>query len=126
MATEPPPPPNPPSADPASELDTLKELVAKQEAEILALREKYEPKSSKFNKAAGTYESSDEIPAWVEALEGNIEGSPVDERWVHLSRRGRNNINLTTRPHAASRLTTIEAQTDSRVSTTCTLQFRLC
>jgi len=82
MAEPPPPPANPSSADIPSELDTLKELVAKQEAEIMALREKYEPQSTKFNKAAGTYESSDEVPAWVEAMDSNIEGSAVDERFV--------------------------------------------
>mmetsp|Transcript_28030 Transcript_28030/g.53069 ORF Transcript_28030/g.53069 Transcript_28030/m.53069 type:complete len:367 (-) Transcript_28030:51-1151(-) len=73
-------PPAPPTAEQEAEgkIKELQELVEKQQEEILALKEKYEPSTDKFRKAAGTYDTSDEVPVWVQAMEENIEGSVVD------------------------------------------------
>ena len=61
-------PPAPPTAEQEAEgkIKELQELVEKQQEEILALKEKYEPSTDKFRKAAGTYDTSDEVPVWVQ------------------------------------------------------------
>ena len=81
-------PPAPPTIE--EELAKLRILCEDRAAEIVALKEKYEPTATTTVKAAGTYDASDEIPAWVEAFENSIEGQVVDDTFTTSSYRDSN------------------------------------
>eukprot|EP00520_Triparma_pacifica_P015356 CAMPEP_0118661646 /NCGR_PEP_ID=MMETSP0785-20121206/16403_1 /TAXON_ID=91992 /ORGANISM="Bolidomonas pacifica, Strain CCMP 1866" /LENGTH=366 /DNA_ID=CAMNT_0006555125 /DNA_START=58 /DNA_END=1158 /DNA_ORIENTATION=- len=81
-------PPPPPSAE--DELAKLRIQVEEQGAEIIALKEKYEPTVTRTVKAAGTYDASDEIPRWVESFENSIEGQVVDDTFTSSAYRDSN------------------------------------
>jgi acyl-CoA hydrolase len=89
MSTEDPPkPPSLPTVD--EELAKLRILCEKQEAEIIALNERYEPTMTTIVKAAGTYGASEDVPTWVEAFENSIEGLVVDDTFTTSSYRENN------------------------------------
>ena len=82
-------PPAPPTAEQGAEgkIKELQELVEKQQEEILALKEKYEPTTDKFRKAAGTYDTSDEVPVWVQ-----VRGEEVVSSSTTMGRAGSQSV----------------------------------
>jgi len=74
--------PAPPLPSTEDELARLWILAEEQQAEIAALKEKYEPTATSTVKASGTHDVSDEIPRWVETFENSIEGQAVDDTFA--------------------------------------------